>query len=202
MDFEVDARGQQCPIPVVRTKAALREIPEGTVRVRVDNKTAVENLSNLAKTMKCESSFTANGDDDFEVVITKTEQSDVTAEFDTTCLIPEGQANRVVAIGKKTMGTGDDELGAILMKGFIFALTQQDILPQTMLFYNGGAFLTCEGSESLEDIRELEKAGVEILTCGTCLNYYDMADKLAVGQVTNLYVTAEKQLKATSIIRP
>ena len=202
MDYEVDARGQQCPIPVVRTKAALREIPEGTVRVRVDNKTAVENLSNLAKTMKCESSFTELGADDFEVAIVKAEGADVDAEFDTTCLIPEGQANRVVAIGKKTMGSGDDELGAILMKGFIFALTQQDILPQTMLFYNSGAFLTCEGSESLDDIRELEKAGVEILTCGTCLNYYDMADKLAVGQVTNLYVTAEKQLKATSIIRP
>ncbi len=202
MDFEVDARGQQCPIPVVRTKAALREIAEGTVRVLVDNDVAVTNLSNLAKTMKCESSVEKLGDAEFAVSIVKTEASDTNAEFDTTCLIPQGQANRVVAIGKKTMGTGDDELGAILMKGFIFALTQQDILPQTMLFYNSGAFLTCEGSESLDDIRELEKAGVEILTCGTCLNYYDMADKLAVGQVTNLYVTAEKQLKATSIIRP
>ena len=202
MDFEVDARGQRCPIPVVRTKAALREIPEGTVRVRVDNKVAVENLSNLAKTMNCESSFKEIGEDDFEVAIIKTEQSNVDAEFDTTCLIPAGQANRVVAIGKKTMGTGDDELGAILMKGFIFSLTQQDILPQTILFYNSGAFLTCEGSESLEDIRVLEEAGVEILTCGTCLNYYDMGDKLAVGAVTNLYVTAEKQLKATVIIRP
>ena len=88
------------------------------------------------------------------------------------------------------------------MKGFIFALTQQDVLPQTMLFYNSGVFLTTEGSESIDDLRTLEEAGVEILSCGTCLNYYDIADKLQVGQVTNLYVTAEKQLKATSIIRP
>lgn len=201
MDKELDARGQQCPIPVVRAKSALKEIDTGTVVVRVDNSTSVENLTNLAKTMNCEVSHEKLADDDFKVSIVKTEDSKSESDYDPGCAVPV-QANRVVAFSCKTMGTGDDELGAILMKGFIFALTQQDVLPQTMLFYNSGVFLTCEGSESLEDLRTLEESGVEILTCGTCLNHYDITDKLQVGSVTNLYVTAEKQMNATVIIRP
>ena len=100
------------------------------------------------------------------------------------------------------MGEGDEELGHILMKGFIFALTQQDHLPSTILFYNGGARLTCEDSASLEDLKNLASLGVEILTCGTCLNHYGLTDKLAVGDVTNMYVITEKQMQADLILRP
>ena len=100
------------------------------------------------------------------------------------------------------MGEGNDELGAVLIKGFIYAISQQDTLPSTILFYNGGAKLTCEGSASLEDLKTLEAAGVEILTCGTCLNFYGITDKLAVGDVTNMYVIAEKMTKAGLIIKP
>ena len=90
------------------------------------------------------------------------------------------------------MGEGDEELGKVLIKGFIYALTEQDVLPQTILFYNGGAKLTCEESPTLEDLKSLEAQGVEILTCGTCLNHYGLTDKLQVGSVTNMYVIAEK----------
>lgn len=100
------------------------------------------------------------------------------------------------------MGEGDPVLGHLLLKGFLYALTQQEELPQTVLFYNGGAFLTTEGSESLEDLRFLEESGVEILTCGTCLNHYGLADKLAVGQVTNMYEIAERMTHASLIVKP
>ena len=100
------------------------------------------------------------------------------------------------------MGEGNDELGKILLKGYLFALTQQETLPSTILFYNGGASVTCEGSASLDDLRELAKLGVEILTCGTCLNYYGLTDKLRVGEITNMYVIAEKQLQADLVLRP
>lgn len=100
------------------------------------------------------------------------------------------------------MGTGNDELGKVLIKGFIFAVTQLDKLPKTMLFYNGGATLTTEGSDSLEDLKSLEAQGVEIMTCGTCLDYYGLKDKLAVGSVTNMYSIVETQAKATKIINP
>ena len=85
-------------------------------------------------------------------------------------------------ISSEAMGQGDDRLGKILMKSFLFALTQQDILPETVLLYNGGAFLSCEGSESLEDLKKLEELGVEILTCGTCLDFYGLKEKTGCGR--------------------
>ena len=100
------------------------------------------------------------------------------------------------------MGQGDGELGAVLMKGFLFALGQLPELPRTVLFYNGGARLTVEGSDSLEDLRTLEAQGVEILTCGTCLSFYGLTEKLAVGGVTNMYSIVEKLAGASRVIRP
>ena len=88
------------------------------------------------------------------------------------------------------------------MKGCIFAISQLETLPKTMLFYNGGAKLTAEGSDSLEDLKGLEEKGVEILTCGTCLNFYGLQDKLAVGSVTNMYTIVEKMAGADKIIKP
>ena len=93
-------------------------------------------------------------------------------------------------------------LDRILQEQGIAPLEQQDNPPETMLFYNGGAKLTCEGSESLEDLKELKSRGVKILTCGTCLNYYELSDKLAVGEVTNMYDIAEKMAGASLIVSP
>ena len=100
------------------------------------------------------------------------------------------------------MGAGDDELGATLMKAFMFALTQQDELPAAILAYNGGVHLTVEGSPVLDDLKKLAEAGVEIFSCGTCLNHFGIADKLAVGEVTNMYVIVQKQLEAGVVVRP
>ena len=100
------------------------------------------------------------------------------------------------------MGSGDDELGAVLMKGFVFALTQLDELPETVLMYNGGVKLACTGSSSLDDLRTLAEAGVEIMSCGTCLNHYGLAEQLEVGEATNMYVIVEKQASARGVIRP
>ena len=88
------------------------------------------------------------------------------------------------------------------MKGFLFAVGQLPELPKTILFYNGGARLTTEGSDSLEDLKKMEAQGVEILTCGTCLNFYGLTDKLAVGSVTNMYTIVEKLAGAGKVIKP
>lgn len=87
-------------------------------------------------------------------------------------LRPDNRDNTVVVIGTNCLGSGDDTLGATLMKGFLYALSQQERLPRTILFYNGGAKVTTEGSVSIEDLKNMEAQGVEIRTCGTCLNYY------------------------------
>jgi selenium metabolism protein YedF len=120
-----------------------------------------------------------------------------------SCILPStGRKNTVVVISSKAMGHGGDELGTALMKGFLYALSQQEQLPSTILFYNGGASITCEGSVSLEDLRSMEAQGVEILTCGTCLNFYGLTEKLAVGTVTNMYTIVEKMNGADLIIKP
>jgi selenium metabolism protein YedF len=100
------------------------------------------------------------------------------------------------------MGDGDESLGKTLLKGFIFALSKTEILPKRILFYNRGAFVTIEGSESIDDLKSLEAQGVEIMTCGTCLNHYGITDKLAVGSVTNMYVIVESMTQAVKIIKP
>ena len=100
------------------------------------------------------------------------------------------------------MGEGEEELGKVLIKGYIYALTQLETLPKTILFYNKGAYLTCEGSASLEDLKSLEAQGVEIFTCGTCLNYYGLSEKLQVGSITNMYVIADTMAKANKVVKP
>ena len=122
---------------------------------------------------------------------------------DADACIPDGRKKKkIVVIRSGKMGEGNDELGAVLMKGFIYALTELEELPETILLYNGGAPLSCEDSDSLEDLKTLEAQGVEIMTCGTCLNYYGLTDKLAVGTVTNMYAIAEKMSEADTIICP
>ena len=115
---------------------------------------------------------------------------------------PDVRGNLVVAVDSAVMGRGSEELGGVLMKGFLFAVSQLPELPRTMLFYNGGAHLTCRGSDSLEDLKGLEAQGVEILTCGTCLNHYGLTEELAVGGVTNMYAIVEKLAGAGKVVKP
>lgn len=198
MKLVIDAMGDKCPVPVVKAKKALGTMDTGTVEVHVDNETSVTNLKSLAKSLGCEvSDKTVAEGAEYHVFITKTEASASAEEVASST-----EKKRVVVISSQVMGSGDDTLGASLMKAFIFSLTQQDALPDTVLFYNGGAHLTCEGSPCLEDLEALEKADVEILTCGTCLKHYGLDDKLAIGGVTNMYVIVEKQLKADVVVRP
>ena len=116
---------------------------------------------------------------------------------------PADAADRKAGKPKKSLVNFDflQKLGKVLMKGFIFALSQLDELPSTILFYNGGATITTEGSPSLDDLKNMEAQGVEILTCGTCLDYYNLKDKLAVGSVTNMYTIVEKLANADKIIK-
>ena len=202
-DVIVNAMGEQCPIPVVKATKALRELAEpGTVEVLVDNEIAVQNLTRLGASQGCAVQAEKRGDGAYAVRILVKNVPVGAAEAETPSCIPDQRGDLVVAVSSAHMGQGSDELGATLMKGFLFALTQLPELPRTVLFYNGGAHLTVEGSASLEDIKNLEAQGVEILTCGTCLNYYGLTEKLAVGGVTNMYAIVEKLAGAARVIRP
>lgn len=199
----VDARGDQCPIPVVKAKQALGQLPEGgLVRVLVDNEIAVQNLTKLGRHQSMEVQSRKLKDKEFEVVIASDKAMVPQPELEAETCMPDARGDTVVAVGSAVMGNGDDQLGAVLMKGFLYALSQMDRLPDTILFYNGGARLTTEGSQSLEDLRNLEAQGVKIRTCGTCLDFYRLKEKLQVGEVTNMYEIAETLAAAGKVIRP
>lgn len=199
----VNAMGDNCPIPVIKTKKAMAEVsgPE-VLEVLVDNEIAVQNVSKMAASNGAQVSSEKLGEKEFKVtVVMAGADLTETKEEEVVCM-PDKRDNTVVVIASDRMGEGNDALGKVLIKGFLFAVSQLDTLPKKILFYNGGATLTCEGSDSLEDLKNMEAQGVEILTCGTCLDYYGLKEKLAVGSVTNMYVIVESMAEASSIIRP
>lgn len=201
----IDALGVACPGPVVAAKKELEEGNKEGFQILVDNQIAVDNLRKFATFQKCEFAYTKLEEKKYEVHIVPTAETEIESGKETKEMPQEtknsGQGTVVVLCSNK-MGEGDEALGKILIKGYIYALTQLDELPKTILMYNSGIFLACEGSESLEDLKVLEKNGVEILACGTCLNHYQMQPKLAVGSVTNMYEIAQKMAGAAKVIRP
>lgn len=167
----------------------------------MDNEIAVQNLTKMAQQKDYQYSAEKLEERKYRVLFTLGEAESAPAEQAPVC-VPDARTDTVVAISAAVMGEGSEELGKTLLKAFVFALTQQDKLPKTILFYNGGAALTCEGSAMLEDLKALEAQGVEILTCGTCLNFYGLTEKLAVGSVTNMYTIAEKLTQAGNVVKP
>ena len=206
----VDARGKQCPIPVIMTKKAIEALAApDTVEVFVDNETAVGNVTRLAGSLGAAAASEKLGEKDYRLEITVAKlpgaehaaAADAAVQAAAACACdPKGDF--IVVVPSATMGIGNDELGKVLIKGFLFAVSQLDVLPKKILFYNGGATLTVEGSASLADLKGMAEKGVEILTCGTCLDYYGIKDKLAVGAVTNMYTIVESMATAGKVIRP
>ena len=171
-----------------------------------DNAIAVQNLEKMAKQKQLECSWEQQDEHTYRVFIKAEGAVDEAGEETAECIpcqpVSEKTGNTIVVLSSDCMGEGDEVLGRALMKGFIYALTSQEGLPDTVIMYNGGARLPVEGSESLEDLKLLESQGVEILTCGTCLNHYGLTEKLSVGGVTNMYVICEKMLQAEKVVKP
>ena len=202
--IKVNCIGDACPIPVVKTKKAIEALEKpGDILVSVDNTVACENIRRLVNSYGYKLSVEKANDSEYTIAVAVDRLPEKkSAESHEECHVPSAGRKTVVVISKDHMGEGDEKLGKTLLKGFIYALTQQESLPSTMLFYNSGAFLTTEGSESITDLRTLENLGVEILTCGTCLNNYGIQNRLLVGSVTNMYVITEKLIGADSVVKP
>lgn len=200
----VNAIGDACPVPVVKTRKAMETIKGAeVVETLVDNEIAVENLKKMAGQMgyQVKDQKLEEGKYSVQIMVTEAEKTEK-IQADICDCRPTAASDKVVVIRSNVMGEGDPELGKVLIKGFIYALSQQKELPKTILFYNGGVYLTCEGSASLDDLKELEHRGVKILTCGTCLNFYGLSEKLKVGEVTNMYEIAATMSKASLIVSP
>ena len=203
--FKVDAIGDACPLPVIKVKNAMSEHSGEELEVLVDNEIAAKNVTKFASGAGGVVTSSRVGDETIRLII-RTNSSTINAVSEEV----KAQENEeddiekgyVVSVSSDKMGSGDDGLGDILMKSFFFALTKQDKLPEKVVFYNGGALLTTKGSKCLEDIKVLEDEGVEIYTCGTCLDYFKKTDKLEVGSVTNMYSIVEILSNAKRVVQP
>ena len=203
MEKIIDCKGMACPLPVVNAKKAAEAMNPGDVlTVLVDNEIAVQNLSRFAEHKGFGVSADKRGEKEYAVVMTVSGEAAESKEEEVACVMDSRRKGMLVVLSGNVMGTGDAKLGTSLMKAFVFALTKQDQLPDTILCYNTGAYLTCEGADTLEDLKLLESEGVTILTCGTCLDFYGLKEKLAVGGVTNMYDIVERMENAAQIIKP
>lgn len=198
--INVDAMGKACPIPVIETRKALEQVKEPcTVQVHVDNTAAEQNILRLATGLGIDARSVKTEHKHY-VVSLNVRRPIYPDAPETDCL--NCQEKTVIAIGSSIMGEGSEELGTILLKGYLYAVAHHEKLPTAIVFYNGGAVLTTEGSAVLEDLKAMEQAGVEILTCGTCLDYYKLKEKLAVGKVTNMYHIVELMNAADKVLKP
>jgi selenium metabolism protein YedF len=192
----VDARGLACPQPVILTGKALKE--SNTVTVIVDDETPKDNVSRIA-IKKGYNVKVEEKDGDFYIHIQK---EGVVSEKETVAspaLAPEGDL--VVLISSNTVGRGSDELGEILMRAFMHTFMEVEPKPQTMIFINSGVKLAIEDSIVLEDLQALAGEGIQILVCGTCLDYLKLKNKVAVGEVSNAYTILETLLQAGKVVR-
>jgi selenium metabolism protein YedF len=205
--IEVNAMGDACPIPVVKTKKAIAELGgAGEVKVSVDNEIAVQNIQKMAQQKGYESSFVKKSDAEYEVTLVIGEGAAAAADADEEEIVcddcaPKKKKNTVVVFSKDYMGEGSEELGRMLLPKYIYSLTQLEELPTSLIFFNGGAKLACKGSECLDDIKALAAAGVNVLVCGTCLNYYELVEDFEVGSVSNMYEIVETMSKADLVMQ-
>lgn len=196
MSKNIDARGKNCPMPVIMAK---KEIEQGGkfFTVQVDNKIAVENLKKFAHSQGCQVSIEeANGDfnvnfsngcEECEEIIAKVEDRKPLGDW-------------CVFVNKSTIGVGNEELGQTLMKMFLFTISESSDYPKSIFFMNDGVKVPTLNEQAVEHLKKLEEAGVELLICGACLNFYGLEEKLSVGKVSNMYEIVEVMKSAAKVI--
>ena len=191
---KLDMRQHQCPYPVVQTRKAMLDTPGTALNVLVGDDVARDNISRLAESMSYAVDIDET-DGGFSLQLKPENKRQATEEAS-----PVSGAT-VVFITADTMGKGDDELGRILMKNYLFTLTEMETVPDKMLLVNAAVKLACEGSDTLEALDKIACMGVDIASCGLCLEFFELKDQLQVGRTTNMLEVAESLQTAGRIIR-
>jgi selenium metabolism protein YedF len=186
----LDARNIPCPEPVVMTKKALEKLSSGTLVVIVNTDEARQNVQRFAQSQGCTVKISQNGN---ESTIEITKEGKITN--------PKTRKYPVILVTSDQLGSGDESLGQLLIASFINAIPEATVKPSKILFINRGVMLTTEGSRVLDTLQKLEQEGIQIFSCGTCLNHYQLKEKLKVGQITNMYDTVNSLLTAEKIVR-
>ena len=200
--IDLDLRGKACPGPVVETRKAFlsldKEAAEVIITVQLDNQAACVNVTRFAESQN----FMVSQDADAEGTFTLTITRGFSCELPPPDSPDSESANRyIVYIDSSNMGSGDEKLGRILMKAFLKTLPELESLPKSIIFLNDGVFLATSDSPEIESIKSLETAGCMILVCGTCLDFYHLKDKLAVGQISNMFEIATLMTGSDKVVR-
>lgn len=192
---KINALGKPCPIPVIEVKKAIRDIElvGGTIEIQIDNDVAVKNIEKMTNGLGLKTSSQQIQTDIYQVEIIVPKNFRVSD-------IRGDDRELVIAFGKKTMGEGDSSLGEILLKSYIYSLTELDTPPEHLLFFNSGAFLTNQESTVLKDLEKLIEKGTQISTCGACLDFYQIKETLAIGEITNMFGITEAMAQAKKVI--
>jgi len=199
----VDARGKTCPQPVIDTRRALAETSAAEIEVLVDTEASAENVARMARSQGCEVRLEDSGMGELRVLLTREIGPDESDRRETSPVALGEPASKVaVFVAADSIGRGDDELGQALTKAFLGTIKDVEPRPTSLLFMNSGVKLVTEGSGALDAIGELEGMGVEVLVCGTCLDFFGLEDKLAVGRVSNMYEITSRMVEADRVVRP
>ncbi|WP_456342350.1 sulfurtransferase-like selenium metabolism protein YedF [Thermovibrio sp.] len=197
---EVNCRGLACPVPVLKTKEALESIESGEIVVIVDNKASKENVKRFAQKMGCKVRVEER-DGEFHIYIVKG-KGEVKREGEKSPSEEKTGKEAAVLIASSFVGE-DEELGKILIKGFIKTFLNADPMPKRIILINTAVKLACKGAdpEILGALKELSEKGVEIICCGTCLDYFKLLDELEVGVASNAYDVVQALVNSDSVIR-
>ncbi len=196
MLITVDARGLACPQPVIETRKAMQQSDQ--IVTLVDNETSLTNVSRMAEKAGWQVNVVPQGDE-YQIELTRGVAVS-SVELTTVGKASAISGPLVLVVSSDVMGRGQAELGSILVRGFFHTLGEVEPVPDTIIFFNTGVKLACEGSPVLEDLCALEAGGIEVLACGTCLSYFELTEKLAAGHVSNMYDIAETLLTAGKVI--
>ena len=196
--IEVNAMGQACPIPVIMAKKAVREnTGKENISVKVDNEVATQNLSKMAAQLGIGVEVNKISEKEFTVLLKSKDGVHLTP-----VAVPQTSSGEyAVVINSDQMGSGDEGFGKKLLEGFIYALTEQDVLPKFVVCYNSGVKLTTENEKTVNDLKALASQGCEVLSCGLCLDFYGLKEKLKVGSPTNMYRITEI-MRTHFVVRP
>jgi selenium metabolism protein YedF len=188
----IDCKGLKCPQPVINTKKYFDSMEAGEATVVVDNEVAKNNILKFAQG----SSLNSEAREENGLYYIKISKEKTSCEE-----IQSLKKKTTLVISTNKLGEGDEALGTLLMKSYLYALSESDSLPDDLIFLNSGVKLTTEGSESIESIRKVVEKGTNVLSCGTCLDYYGLKEKLLVGEISNMYTIVEKMNKADNTIK-
>lgn len=192
----IDCKGLNCPIPVINTKKYFDSIEIGRGTVIVDNEVAKNNVVKFSTRNGFEYEVNNKGNNVYEISITKGEAVSSQNADEAKAFIKQPLS---IVVGSDKLGDGSDELGIALMKSYLFALSEADVIPENLLFLNGGVKLVVEGSLTLDSIKKLKERGVNIQSCGLCLDFYGFKEKLEVGEITNMYAIVEMMNNCNTI---